>query len=200
LFAQYQRLADRLHALKSTQQREARAPLFAQQDVELILRSYPEPGTRYQKALELCLGEADAQHGHLYLLRDEELWLAAKSGLELPASASVEILLEQVQAHRARTFETEHLPLDSADNENGGASPPARPEAQMTTLGPNDANPLRVAQLASGASAFLLVPPSGAALGVLLLAHDTRALRPLASTFLTQIAESVAHVADPARA
>jgi hypothetical protein len=97
-------------------------------------------------------------------------------------------------------FETEHVMLISAANENGAARKPASPEAQMTTLGPNDASPLRVALLDASSSAFLLVPPSGAALGVLLMGNDTRPLKPLASTFLTQIAESVARVADPPHA
>jgi tetratricopeptide (TPR) repeat protein len=194
LFAQYQRLCDKLNALKSTS-RHSRAPMFAKQDVEMILRSYPEPAKRYQKALELCLGEADAQRGYLYLMRDEELWLAAKNGIELPSTLCIGELLQHVNMHRARVFETEHLTAAPADNQNGVI----RVDANMTTLtGPAEAHALRVILLEHTASAFLLVPPSGVALGVVLMAHDTRALNPLASAFLTQIAESVATLVEPA--
>jgi Protein kinase domain/AAA ATPase domain len=211
LFAQYQRMSDKLNALKSSV-RHSRAPLFAKQDIEMILRSYVEPAKRYQKALELCLGEADAQRGYLYLMRDEELWLAAKNGLELPSSLCLGELREHVQAHRARLFETEHLTSAPVDNQNGAPRVAAgiarasgaearEPSAElsMTTLsGPAEASALRVILLEHTASAFLLVPPSGVALGVVLMANETRALNPLASTFLTQIAESVAAIGEQA--
>jgi hypothetical protein len=187
LFAQYQRMADKLNMLKSSIS-HSRAPLFAKQDVEVILRSYPEPGKRYQKALELCLGEAGAQRGYLYLVRDEELWLAAKSAVELPEAECVAELWQHVSAHRARLFETEHVPSANADNQNGAG----RLDASMTTLSdPAQAGALRVRTLDRGASAFLLVPPSGAALGVVLLVNETRALNPLGSGFMTQLAESI---------
>jgi tetratricopeptide (TPR) repeat protein len=190
LFAQYQRLADKLNALKANV-RHSRAPLFAKQDVELILRSYGEPDKRYQKALELCLGEADAQRGYLYLMRDDALWLAAKNGIELPSALCIGELTQQVQAHRARLFETEHVAV-VPDNQNSTL----RIDAGMTTLSAGtDANALRVIMLERAASAFLLVPPSGVALGVVLMANDARALNPLANAFLTQVAESVAQVA-----
>jgi hypothetical protein len=57
-----------------------------------------------------------------------------------------------------------------------------------------------VVLLDHAASAFLLVPPSGIALGVVLMAHDTRALNPITNAFLTQIAESVGTIADHALA
>jgi hypothetical protein len=195
LFAQYQRMADKLNMLKSSVS-HSRAPLFAKQDVEVILRSYPEPGKRYQKALELCLGETGAQRGYLYLVRDEELWLAAKSAVELPLSECVAELWQHVSAHRARLFETEHVPSASADNHNGAGringQAALHADAGMTTLSdPAQAGALRVRSLDRGASAFLLVPPSGTALGVVLLVNEMRPLNPLGSGFMTQIAESL---------
>ncbi len=187
LFAQFQRLADRERASKTSAIPALHHELGKARDEELLQGALRDVFARPEKALEQVLREAHAEHGYLYELTEDGLRLHTASGEPVLQAVSDE-LAQCIALQTDASFETAF----SSESDEGA---PANTLTTITT----DASGALLSTRIQGKNAYWLPlqrAEQGAvlAVGALLLVEGAEPLKRLNTLLLTNLAQLLCRV------